>query len=90
MIDLIVEEPVRRGFVSPAFFEEYMNINDKTLTSDVMAGEDIINESKKENVNLIQTDHEDADIEPQSLVALNEVGVALKTMQQFLMQQDNA
>lgn len=88
--DSVVEEAEKRGIVTAALFEEYVNIDDKALTSDVTTDEDIISESKKEDVNLIETDDEGDDLEPQSLVTVNEAAAALKTMQQFLMQQENA
>lgn len=54
-------------------FEEYLNIYDKALTSDVTTDEDINSQSKKEHVNLIKTDdEEDADVDPQSLVNAKE------------------
>jgi hypothetical protein len=63
-----------------------VNIDDKALTSDVTTDEDIISESKKEDVNQTETDVEGDDLEPQSLITVNEAAAPLKTMQQFLMQ----
>lgn len=67
--DSVAEEAVKRGIVPASLFEEYTNMYNKARTSDVTTHADINGESKKEKGNIIETDDEDADHEPQSLVA---------------------
>ena len=51
---------------------------------------DIVWEFQTSNINQVETDDEDADPGAQNFITANEEAAALKTMQQFLMQQDNA
>ena len=82
----VVEEAIKRSIVSAALLEKYVNIDNKALTFDITADEDIVKGSQKEHINEIETDDEQV-VDPK---ALNKATVALKTMPHFLMQQENA
>ena len=66
-------------------------MDDEVLTSAVTTDKDIVREFQEENINQVETDdEEDADPGTQNFITTNEAATALKTVQQFLMQQDNA
>lgn len=92
----VIEEAIKKGIVSESLFEEYVSIDNEVLTSDVTTDEDILNELKQKNTITHKIDDEqdgeeqDADTESQDLISINEAATALKTVQKFLMQQENA
>ena len=91
----VIEEANKKGIVSESLFEEYVSIDNEVLTSDVTTDEDILNELKQKNITHKIDDEQDgeeqdADTESQDLISINEAATALKTVQKFLMQQENA
>ncbi|XP_042900840.1 tigger transposable element-derived protein 4-like [Parasteatoda tepidariorum] len=87
----LIEEAEKRGILSAPLFKDYTTIDEDLLTSDITTDQDIIAElsAKNDDVDMDTTD-EESDIEQENPVTLNEATCAMKVINRFLMQQENA